>query len=352
VGGANAARTAREGPTGIFQAASEQASSRKEIIMTVSSLDSCRSAEAAFWNSFGASPTERFLDLGPSLRVRVQESGQGPPALFIHGTMTAGGAFAPLIARMRGFRCIALDRPGCGLSDAWQLHPEFRDQAVETILGVLDALRIDSVVLAGHSLGALWCTWFALAHPRRVRKLALIGPSIGFPGVHPPGFMRVLSIPGFGALLRRAMRPSRKSLERSFVSMGHGKSLRAGRFPTAMFDWGERLMIDTRTMQNELEAVTRAVGFAGARRWTVLGDTLRTLSVPTLLVSGTDDSHGGPSLAANAARLIPVSKVHIVEHAGHVPWLDNPAAVADAVSSFANPVSNEVTRDRVVAEGI
>jgi pimeloyl-ACP methyl ester carboxylesterase len=302
-----------------------------------SSLDQYRAAEQAYWRSSGANPSERFLSIGPQLRVRVQEVGEGSPALLVHGAMTCGSGFASLVAHLGGLKCVVLDRPGCGLSDPWQLHSHFREQAVDAIKGVLDGLHIESVLLVGNSIGALWSTWFAIAYPQRVRKLVLLGPSIGFPGVRAPAFMRIAAIPGMGRLIKRLMRPSRDALRRNLAEMGHQKSLAAGKIPEALFDWGVRLMADTATQRNDFEAVLRAVGVTGARRWIQLGeDALRGLSVPTLLLAGTDDSHGGPTLAARAAQLIPNASVQTLKDAGHVPWLDDPAAVADAVLRFAN----------------
>lgn len=297
--------------------------------------DLYRAAERALWASFGASPSERFLSLSAEQRIRIQEVGNGPPALFIHGVTAAGSYFAPLVAHLPDLRCIVLDRPGCGLSDPWHLEPEFRQQAVDTLRGVIDALELESVVLVGNSLGALWSTWFALAHPERVRRLALVGPSIGFPGVHPPAFMRLAGLPGMSALRKRMMRPSHEAGERILRVHGHAKSLDAGRIPAEFFEWGLHLMTDTQTQENDFQAALHAVGLMGARRWIQLGDeALRTLSVPTLLVAGTEDAHGGPQLASRAATLIPNATVEILEGAGHFPWLDDPDAVAAALRRF------------------
>ncbi len=72
-----------------------------------------RAAEQAFWESYSASPTERWLDLRrPTTRVRVQEIGDGPPLVFLHGGPGAGAIFAPLVSLLPGFRCITIDRPG------------------------------------------------------------------------------------------------------------------------------------------------------------------------------------------------------------------------------------------------
>jgi pimeloyl-ACP methyl ester carboxylesterase len=304
--------------------------------VTNPSLDVYRAAERALWRAFGADPSERFLKLDSGMRVRVQEQGKGKPALFIHGAMTAGSSFAPLVAKLETLGCIVLDRPGCGLSDPWQLEPEFRDQAIVAIGQVLDALELQSVILVGNSLGALWSTWFALAHPERVERLVLLGPSIGFAGVHPPAFMRIAAVPGVARLAQRMMRPTPASLRRIFATLGHKKSLEAGRIPDALVDWGVRLMLDTPTRQNDFEAVRRVVGVSGARRWTKLGDdALRKLSVPTLLLAGTDDPDGGPALATRASQLIGGSSVRILKDVGHVPWLDDPSTVAESVHGFA-----------------
>jgi pimeloyl-ACP methyl ester carboxylesterase len=297
-------------------------------------LDPYRAAEHALWRRFEASPTERLLELGSGMRVRIQELGEGPPVLFLHGVMTAGSAFAPLAARLSGVRSVMLDRPGCGLSAPWQWQPQFRDQAVDLVREVLDALQLDSVVVAGSSLGALWATWFALAHPKRVQKLVLVGPSIGFPGVHVAGFMRVAALPGLGALIKRKIRTTHKSLRGIFAQMGHRKSLDAGKIPDELFDWGVRLD-DTGTPRHDFDAILRAVGVTGPRPWIQFDDdALRSISVPTLVLAGTDDTHGGPTLAARVAELIPGAMLQIVKDAGHLPWLDDAAAVAEPLQRF------------------
>jgi 2-hydroxy-6-oxonona-2,4-dienedioate hydrolase len=280
------------------------------------------------------SPRDRFLDLASGLRVRIQELGEGAPALFIHGVMTAGSSFAALVAALPTIRCIVLDRPGCGLSAPWRLEPQFRGQAIDAIREVVDAVELETIALVGNSLGALWATWFALAHPSRVSRLILLGPSIGFPGVRVPAFMRIASIPGIGALIQRKMRVSPASLRKIFAAMGHRNSLEAGKISDQLFEWGVRLA-DTGTQQRDFETVLRATRITGARPWIQLGDdALRSICVPTLLVAGADDTHGGPALASRAAKSIPQATMTSIADAGHLPWLDDPRAVAELVQRF------------------
>ena len=60
-------------------------------------------------------------------RVRVTVSGSGDPLLILPGGAGEAFPYVPLIAKLKGWRCIAINRPGGGLSDGidhrarWQL---------------------------------------------------------------------------------------------------------------------------------------------------------------------------------------------------------------------------------------
>jgi pimeloyl-ACP methyl ester carboxylesterase len=295
--------------------------------------DSHRSKEQALWQGYARK--EHLLELAnPRLRVRVQECGEGRPALFIHGVMTAGSSFAPLAMRTKGVRCLVLDRPGCGLSDPWTLNgPRFRDEAVAVIASVLDALGLQAADLVGNSLGALWSTWFAIDRPGRVGRLALVGPSAGMPGVHVPMFLRLLSVVLGRVFVRKPL--TGKMLRKTFVDMGHGPSIERGLIPDALFDWGVAMANETSTRANELQVLKRAVGLTGMRQWARLSeDELRRVQVPTLIVAGDGDTHGGPGVAARLAELIPGAARQTARGAGHLPWLDDSDGVARMLTEF------------------
>ncbi len=99
-----------------------------------------RQAEQRMWSSVGASPSEQRVHLpriGTS--VRGQEVGEGTPILFVHGASNSGTSWANLAPRLDGFRCLLLDRPGCGLSDP--LPEPFED--VAALERFSDALLVD-----------------------------------------------------------------------------------------------------------------------------------------------------------------------------------------------------------------
>ena len=172
--------------------------------------------------------------------------------------MTDGSSFAPLAMRMKGVRCLVLDRPGCGQSDPWTLAgPTFRKEAVAVIAGVLDALGLETVDLVGNSLGALWSTWFAIDRPERVARLALVGPSAGMPGVHVPMLLRLLAVLLGKVAVRKPM--THKMLRKIFVDMGHGPSIERGLIADSFFEWGVTMSNETATRANDLQVLRRAV---------------------------------------------------------------------------------------------
>ena len=76
-------------------------------------VDRYRQAERNLWESVGAQPTERHVKLDRTgTTVRLQEVGDGPPVVFVHGASNAGTSWASLAARLDDFRCILVDRPG------------------------------------------------------------------------------------------------------------------------------------------------------------------------------------------------------------------------------------------------
>lgn len=95
-------------------------------------IERLRETEQRLWDSVGLAPTERRARLRTGETVRVQETGDGPPVLLIHGAANAGTSWMSLMAKLPDFRCIGLDRPGCGLSDPIVGSPLRDIEAIES----------------------------------------------------------------------------------------------------------------------------------------------------------------------------------------------------------------------------
>jgi len=70
-------------------------------------------------------------------------------------------------------RVLALDLRGCGLSDKPESRYSMADHAAD-VLGLLDALKLQQIVLGGHSFGGLLALYMPARYPERVSKLVVI----------------------------------------------------------------------------------------------------------------------------------------------------------------------------------
>jgi pimeloyl-ACP methyl ester carboxylesterase len=108
----------------------------------------------------------RSLGLGPAL-----------PVIFMHGVGGSHHLFDPQMAAFRsGRRVIAFDQRGCGGSADAPGGTYDLDTRVRDLSNVLDAVRLERVVLVGHGTGAQVVARYAERNPERVLGLLLINP--------------------------------------------------------------------------------------------------------------------------------------------------------------------------------
>ena len=135
-------------------------------------------AQAKLLEAYRAQSDSHFVDLSePALHTHYLESGQGDAVLMIHGGNSFAASWAPLIEPLsREFHLYLPDRPGCGLTDKVDYRGvPFRKHSVAFVRSLLDRIGIKRVSIVGSSMGGYFAFAFALAHPERVVKIAVIG---------------------------------------------------------------------------------------------------------------------------------------------------------------------------------
>jgi pimeloyl-ACP methyl ester carboxylesterase len=299
-----------------------------------------RDAEARLWASVGVTPTERRVALrGPAGTVRVQEVGDGPTVLFVHGGANAGTSWATLVARLPGFRCVVLDRPGCGLSD--RIDPPLPDiAAIESfadrmIPDVLDALGLTRVHVVSTSFGGYFALRAAAAHPDRIDRMVEFGWTIGAPIGVVPLPMRLTSIPTLGRLMARVP-PTERMVRMLLRQIGLGAALASGRFTQEALDWYLALLRDTPTLRNELASTPRVIRpIHGLDERVLLSPALlATVRAPVRFVWGEDDPNGGAECARPFVAKLPNAELDLMPGVGHAPWMDDPEHAATATRDF------------------
>lgn len=309
-----------------------------------------RRAERAVWSHYGLEPSEQFVEIeSPAVRLRIQEVGSGEPIVFVHGGLWPAVALAPLVRELRGYRCILLDRPGCGLSSPvdWRKR-ELRTVATKVMGGVVDALGLERTHVIGHSIGGVWALRLAQGHPSRVSRIGILGASPLLAEMPRPGFLRILASP-IGALITRL--PQNQDRARSMLRQdGHGPSLDAGRIPDVFFDWHVALIRNTQTLRNERATIRDVVIRGGAWRpgLTFEPAELAAIRQPLVYVIGAADPEGSVDYAKRVVGMLPNADLRILPDSGHMPWLDDAGQVGQALRTFlggSNPTASmEVQR--------
>lgn len=234
-----------------------------------------------------------------------------PPLVLLHGWGASHkfwkycfSAFAPR------WRVIAPDLVGFGLSE----KPD-RDYSIEALsawLGkFLDALKLDKVVLVGHSMGATIALTYAIANPGRLRKLAVVNPLVvGATAFN--GRTKACMLPGLRTLLflGARIRPIRRWVAKDFSYVaGHEAEL------------SDDLIRGTH--QSTFESLKSA-----AR--TDLRPKLATLAVETLAI-GTDRDQ---LVAPDQYGLVPAHYRELIPETGHIPMIERPEQFNRILNNF------------------
>jgi pimeloyl-ACP methyl ester carboxylesterase len=121
-----------------------------------------------------------LLPSGVALRVAESGPGDGVPVLLLHGWGASvymwRDWFAPLAAA--GFRVIAVDLPGHGLSDKPEDHDAYRLPGMTRVLReFLAAEGLDGVDVVAQSMAGTIALELAREHRTLFRRMALVNPA-------------------------------------------------------------------------------------------------------------------------------------------------------------------------------
>jgi pimeloyl-ACP methyl ester carboxylesterase len=245
--------------------------------------------------------------------LRVHEQGEGPAVVFFHGPWGLHwGAFLDALAQR--FAVHAPEHPGTtpGEPDAIRQVDGLWD-LVLCYDELLDRLRLQDVMLVGHSFGAMVACEVAALRPSRVRRLALIDP-IGLWRDDAPVTNWMLLAPA--DLPDWVFRDARSAAAKALF--GTPEDPEAAALARTDLIW--------------------AMGSTGKFIWPIpdkgLSKRIHRIEAPSLLVWGEDDRLVPFAYAEEFARRLPRTRVEVVKGAGHAPHLEQPDEVARLVRTF------------------
>lgn len=105
--------------------------------------------------------------------INYEIHGEGPPLLLVAGLGGALSYWGPQVEPLaRHFKVILYDHRGTGHSTHHKTKYTV-DGMAEDVLGLLDALKLDSVHLVGHSTGGAIGQILGAEHPQRLRSIVM-----------------------------------------------------------------------------------------------------------------------------------------------------------------------------------
>lgn len=264
---------------------------------------------------------ERRIDVD-GIATSMLEGGQGPPLLLIHGGSQAGALlWWRVLPELCGrYRVLAPDLPGLGASEP--MDTVDAGGFARWLRRLIDAACDEPPTVIAHSMPAALTARFAVRHGHLLRRLVLVDATGLGPFRPSPAFL--------WAALRLTARPSRHSLER-FNRWPYRDPDR-----TRMQDAERHRSIDdyliARASVPHVKRTMRQLIKAGARR--IPEAVLGRLDVPTALVWGSHDRMVPLDHARTASAGLgwPLT---IIDGAGHLPHIEQPAAFVDALVETA-----------------
>ena len=113
-------------------------------------------------------------------RIAVDDEGEGPVVICVHGLGGSSNTFTPLLPALVRHRVIRIDLPGSGRSQRVEGALSI-ESYVDAIRRVCERLGLTRAHWVGHSMGTIVVQHIAAANPKAVASVALFGPLIAPP---------------------------------------------------------------------------------------------------------------------------------------------------------------------------
>lgn len=278
-----------------------------------------------------AGADSRYAELEGGLRIRYLERGpaDAPAIVLVHGYTASLDTWRPWLDDLAGYRVVAIDLPGHGLTRApasWQASPAAYAAVIEQ---VATALKLDRFVLVGQSMGGYAAFEYALAHPERLQGLVLVDAA-GWPDERPEvveqrqsAISRALETSAGRAVLKDL--DSEAVLRRGLLTAFENDAL----VTDAMVD----RYVEMGRAPGHRDITLRAV--ADWDRWAkATPERLSAIRTPTLIMHGENDQLVPLDHARKFDAAIPNSRLIVYRGLGHMVNEEAPDATAADLKAF------------------
>jgi 3-oxoadipate enol-lactonase len=253
-----------------------------------------------------------------TLPPAVHDTGDGPALLMLHAFPLEATQWDHQVAALSGgFRCIRPDLWGCGASPAPPDDAPSLEGFAAAVLQALDVRGVERFAVMGSSLGGYLCFALWRAAPTRITGMVLVGTR--------------------STADDDTKRHEREEQARHVLADNDVQDVVDAMVPRLVAPQhdSEAHIIDPlvgRIRRCTPQGIAYALR-AMAGRPDSTAD-LAAMDVPALVVAGTEDRVIPPAETRALAQHLPQAQLVEIEHAGHLPNLEQYATFNDAVARF------------------
>ena len=261
-------------------------------------------------------PVVNYIDLPNHVTLPFVEQGSssGVPLVLLHGVTDSWRSFELVLPHLpESIHAFALTQRGHG--DASRPDTGYRlHELASDVAAFMDVVKIESAVIAGHSMGSGVAQRFATRYPDRTLGLVLIG-----------SFASLQDNPGVQEIWDSPISTMTDPVDKSFVQEFQQSTLAQ---PVA---------------QEYFEAVVEECLKLLARVWRAafegflqegFSEELNEVEVPTLIVWGDQDAFCGRSDQDRLTSAIKGSQLLVYKGAGHALHWEEPERFASDLTAF------------------
>ena len=250
---------------------------------------------------------------GVLLHYRLHGPAGAPALALVNSLGTDDRIWDPVVDLLADdYRIISYDKRGHGLSDAPPGDYSLDDH-IDDLSGLLDHIGVDRFALAGVSIGGVIAQGFAVRYGARLAALVLCDTAPKF------------ADPAFWTARIDAIRSNGlASITDGIMERWFSPRFRS-EHPDELAGW--RNMFE----RSDLDGY---IASCATLRDTDLTAAIGTISAPTLVVVGEEDGSSPVELVRATAAAIPGARFEIIPSAGHIPSIEQPAALAALIIPF------------------
>lgn len=246
-------------------------------------------------------------------KFKFIEEGQGEPLVLLHGLFGALSNFQGLIEYFKHHNKVVV--PILPLFELDLLHSTVGGLQ-KFVHKFIEARGYAGVHLLGNSLGGHVALVHVLKHPEKIKSLILTGSS----GLFENGMGDTYPKRGDYEYIK-------KKTELTF----YDPATASKELVDEVYD----------IVNNRLKAI-KIISLAKSAIRNNLGDELKQVGKPTLLIWGNNDTITPPFVGKEFQRLIPNSELHFIDHCGHAPMMEVPAEFNKILHGFLTKLNQPV----------